>query len=441
MNIMIEPSDRMSGGQVRIHGQRETERNFLKKFFYKTSTASGQLVYCLADNNKIVNENGVLAILEKFRMNHKIKIERLTVEEVRASIPYIVDTVYQPLQERLFDVNLATYLNTWNAPFVQPSEDLDHPSCLQQEMERPAMWEEFLSRWFPLQEEKEYFEKWLALTIRDPLAKCDVAVVLRSEQGVGKNFLFDQVVIPMVGEDNAPTVSLKQLTSTFSGDLFNSTVILVDEVYESDAKKTADKLKGLITGRTQRAEVKYAQAKIVKSFFNLIITSNSVRPIHIEEDDRRYFVPQFICHKKDKEETAKYLESFVFWLKSEGGLQILRDWFEVLKVEDHIFATAKRTAAKEEITAKDRTGDFKAELGQWLRGKRSDWVFATTQLQTDKFKFVSAHDIALVLKDEGFEQVRLDSNKKLRVWMHPSWQEGHKGEGMKIWSLSASSLR
>jgi hypothetical protein len=425
----------MSGGQVRIQGQRETEKNFLKKQFYKTSTATGQLVFFLAENSKVVADQGIMAILEKFRMNHNIKNEKLTVEEVRASIPYIVDTVYQPLEKRLFDRNLATYLNTWNEPFVQASEDLDH------EMVRPPMWEEFLSRWFPLQDEKEYFEKWLALTIRDPLAQCDVAVVLRSEQGLGKNFLFDQVVMPMVGEDNAPTVALKQLTDKFAGDLFSSTVILVDEVYETDAKKTADKLKGLITGRTQRGEVKYAQAKIVKTFFNIIITSNSVRPIHIEEDDRRYFVPQFICHKKDKEETAKYLESFVFWLKSEGGLQILRDWFEVLKVEEHLFATAKMTAAKEEITAKDRTADYKAELGQWLRGKREDWVFATTQLQTDKFKFVSAHDIALVLKDEGFEQVRLDSNKKLRVWMHPSWQECHRGEGMRIWSLSASTLR
>lgn len=109
MNIMTNPS--MSGGQVRVQGQRETEINFLKKQFYKTSTGTGQLVFCLASNSKIVNENGVLAILEKFRVNHNIKIERLTVKEVLASIPYIVDTVYQPMQERLFDENLATYLN------------------------------------------------------------------------------------------------------------------------------------------------------------------------------------------------------------------------------------------------------------------------------------------------------------------------------------------
>ena len=131
----------MSGGQVRIQGQKETEKNFLRKQFYKTSTATGQLVYCLASNSKVLNENGVLAILEKFRMNHNIKIERLTVEEVRASIPYIVDTVYQPMQERLFDENLATYLNTWNAPHIQASDDLDA------EMERPAMWAEVPELW------------------------------------------------------------------------------------------------------------------------------------------------------------------------------------------------------------------------------------------------------------------------------------------------------
>jgi hypothetical protein len=264
MNIITYGSK--NGRQDRMDGQRNTVKRFLGKFFYKTSTATGQLVYCLADNSKIVNENGVLAILEKFKVQQNIKTERLTVDEVRTSIPYIVETVYQPMQERLFDLNFATYLNTWNPPSVQPSE-----SVLL--MERPAMWAEFLLRWFPLQDESDYFEKWLALTIRDPLAQCDVAVVLRSEQGVGKNFLFDQVVMPMVGADNAPTVSLKQLTATFAGDLFNSTVILVDEVYESDAKRTADKLKGLVTGRTQRAEIKYAQAKTVNSF---LISSSRV---------------------------------------------------------------------------------------------------------------------------------------------------------------------
>lgn len=430
MNIMIEPT-RMSGGQVRIQGQRETEKNFLRKNFYRTSTGTGGLVYCLADNSKIVNENGVLAILEKFRVNHNIKVERLTVEEVRASIPYIVDTVYQPMQERLFDVNLATYLNTWNAPHIQASDNLDA------DMERPAMWAEFLSRWFPLQDESDYFEKWLALTIRDPLAQCDVAVVLRSEQGVGKNFLFDQVIVPMAGEDNAPTVALKQLTDKFAGDLFSSTIILVDEVYETDAKKTADKLKGLVTGRTQRAEVKYAQAKAVKTFFNLIITSNSVRPIHIDEDDRRYFVPEFIYHKKDKEETSRFLKSFVFWLKSEGGLQTLRDWFEVLVIEDDLFATAPMTAAKEEITAKDRAADYKVELGQWLREMRSEWVFATTQLQVDKFRYLSSVDIAMVLKDEGFEQVRMKDGSH-RVWKHPAWCPNYRNSGMRIWSACAA---
>jgi hypothetical protein len=126
-------------------------------------------------------------------------------------------------------------------------------------------------------------------------------------------------------------------------------------------------------------------------------------------------------------------------LNSEGGLQVLRDWFEVLKVEDHLFATAKMTASKSEITAKDRSGDYKLELGQWLREVRSQWVFATTQLQADKFRYLSPIDIAMVLKDEGFEQVRLkEDGCSVRVWRHPDWKRDHRNAGMKVWSASAA---
>ena len=54
-------------------------------------------------------------------------------------------------------------------------------------------------------------------------------------------------------------------------------------------------------------------------------------------------------------------------------------------------------------------------------------------------KFLSSVDIAMVLKDEGFEQVRLkEFGTSVRVSKHPDWKRDHRNAGMKVWSASAA---
>jgi len=242
--------------------------------------------------------------LMKFRAKHKIESEMLKDSTIYSAIPMVVGERYMPQHGRIYDEGYVSYLNSWSEPLLQPSKVIDF------NMLRPELWQELLSRWFKKSEEAAYFESFLAFMIRKPLEYADMAVVLRSEQGAGKNFLWDRIVTPMCGKTNAPTVSLKALTGTFSGDLYRSTAMLLDELY-ADNKQSADKLKPIVTGRTMRTEEKFEQATTLRKHFKLIITSNSHKPLHIEDGDRRYWVPEYRPMKSEKSLVASLLEVIV----------------------------------------------------------------------------------------------------------------------------------
>ena len=221
------------------------QKTFVGSYFYRTSDATGRDVLRLQQSQETVNLHVLKDILMQFRNKHRIESEMLNERQVYSAIPVIVGEKYMPQSPRIYEEGYHSYLNSWSEPLLQPSKVID-PA-----MVRPELWQELLDRWFKKPEEAAFFEAFLAFTIRKPLESADMAVVLRSAQGCGKNFLWDQVVTPMVGKTNAPTTSLKQLTGTFSADLYRSTAVLLDEMY-SDNKLSADKLKSIVTGRTMR---------------------------------------------------------------------------------------------------------------------------------------------------------------------------------------------
>ena len=386
----------------------------------------------LQKSQETVNEHIVKDILMQFRKKHKIESEMMNERTIKAAIPVIVGEKYMPQSPRIYEEGYHSYLNSWSEPLLQPSKVID-PA-----MPRPKLWQELLDRWFKKPEEAAFFESFLAFMVRKPLESADMAVVLRSAQGCGKNFLWDQVVTPMVGKTNAPTTSLKQLTGTFSADLYRSTAVLLDEMY-SDNKLSADKLKSIVTGRSMRTEEKNIQAVTLRKHFKLIITSNSHKPLHIEAGDRRYWVCEYIDHKTSKEETAEFLATFSVWLDGKG-LQELRDWFELVVCEERMFRTAPDTEAKAEITARDKTADYQVELQDFLEPRKGGFVFSVTQIQADRFRYLAERDIASVLRDMGFIEKRRLSYGRARLWEHPALAT-NKDEKAMIWSMAAENSR
>lgn len=358
-------------------------------------------------------EFGVKSVRDSGLFQYNADTQRRPIDD---AIVRVVSNVYKPNNAAFVRLGNGIYFNTWKAPAYA----YDHNLQITDEMLAP--WREFLERWFPEENERDFFERWLAVTIVKPEIHVDMAVLLRSEQGVGKNFLWDRIVQPLAGRDNCPTVTMKKMMNEYAGDLYDSTAILVDELY-SNKKNAADALKPWVTQRDAFVNVKYkAQYKTTVNT-NLILTSNTKTPLYIEEGDRRYWVPEFIIHKDSLDETAGWIaEVMVPWVEG-GGLQYLRNHLKhvVDETDFKLFNRAPFTVAKQEIIAKDTKPELKERLAEFLDQRRGYTLYITGIQDWPEFRErLSQTDIRQVLEDRGYVSGRPqgEDGKKTTAYRH-----------------------
>ncbi len=133
-----------------------------------------------------------------------------------------------------------------------------------------------------------YFLDWLATAI-DSKSRNLTALTLISMPGAGKGVLFEQVLAPLFGEHNVGIVSGENaFVNQFNGVFSDKQVILLDE---ADLSKTEymNRFKTLVNDKLE-VEKKGAEKLNVKNWLNIIIASNNLNAIKIEEGDRRFSV-------------------------------------------------------------------------------------------------------------------------------------------------------
>ena len=100
-----------------------------------------------------------------------------------------------------------------------------------------------------------YFLDWISRMIQNPGKKTEWAIVLYSKVGgVGKNCMTD-FLVKLIGEYSGLVTNIEDITKKFNIDLCNKIFIYGDEINAS-AKKVADELKKVITGKEKSMEKK-----------------------------------------------------------------------------------------------------------------------------------------------------------------------------------------
>jgi hypothetical protein len=239
--------------------------------------------------------------------------------------------MYLPLPYTLVKINGAVYFNTYEPPKSVPTG---------LSTARPALWQEFLDRWFPSNVDvQNVLEAYIAKLIFDPLNRPHFCMVIRSDQGTGKNFLTETILSPLLGDKNVVPTSLDKLVARFNGSLFSNKLIVLNEV-DNDRKGTYTKLKDKITDNVITVEDKYKNPRVQSIYSGIFVFSNEDIPLYIDQDDRRFYVTPRLVNKVDKKETQEFIEVFASWLdevqsSAEGyedttGMGILASWLKVV---------------------------------------------------------------------------------------------------------------
>lgn len=134
-----------------------------------------------------------------------------------------------------------------------------------------------------------YLLDWMASIIQKPWEKIGVAIAITGLQGNGKTEFvnhFKELLYPY-------TITLKQyedIDSRFNIDLIDKLLIHGDEVIWGGNKSLRGPLKKKITDYSMIVEAKGENRREVKTYTNLIFTSNERFIVPVEKGDRRYFI-------------------------------------------------------------------------------------------------------------------------------------------------------
>jgi hypothetical protein len=228
----------------------------------------------------------------------------------------------------------------------------------------------------------------------------------------------DNILRPLIGEANFIAVTLADVQKQFVSDIYNSTVVHIEEINDSRGR-SGEKMKKLITEGHSRVEAKYQQPYIANKYFNIVASSNVYDPIKIEQNDRRYFVPVYSKHLRSPDETKAFFGDLTAWLEQEGGLQVMANYLHSLNIEAFNFRFPPRTQAKEEITevstaSEDRVTTASMEITM----RYCDYVFALDNVMSEWR--MKQSDAKQALLNAGFTKIKRQwgSRNATNMWVH-----------------------
>ena len=194
-----------------------------------------------------------------------------------------------------------------------------------------------------------FLRKWLAYIFQRP-DEVHTALVLCGSQGVGKNCFVEPLGI-LLGQHYILLSSITELISNFNSHLKNAVLIHANEALWGGNRKDVGTVKAMITERTCLIEGKGKDRIMVKNFKHLILSSNEEWPVHIDADDRRFFVLRVSnAHKEDH----KYFELIQEEL-NDGGYEGLL--FDLLNEDISEFNPRKLPHSNEAFAIKMQSAD------------------------------------------------------------------------------------
>ncbi len=197
----------------------------------------------------------------------------------------VVDNMYWPGADQLFDYEGKSMLNSYRESGVGPCNALD--------ADGQAVVDMFLAHTallLPDAAERDILLDWLAYIVQNPGKHVNWSVCLQGAQGCGKSY-YSTVMQSVLGT-NARQVSVSDIMGRFTGWAAGARLAIIEEIRISGDSKYAviDRLKSFIANNTVSIEAKGRDAVTVPNFTSYLMLTNHKDAIPVDSGDRRYAV-------------------------------------------------------------------------------------------------------------------------------------------------------
>jgi hypothetical protein len=153
---------------------------------------------------------------------------------------------------------------------------------------------------------KDYFIKYFADIFQNPTKLPGVALVIKSDEGWGKDMLIHTLQLLLSKELVFRTETMDHIFGSFNGNMKNKLLIQLNEMNGKHGFENKDVLKGIITSETLTINEKGKESYEQKHFARHLITTNGITPICLPAGSRRYTVTQASPIKPPREHFDKY---------------------------------------------------------------------------------------------------------------------------------------
>lgn len=144
------------------------------------------------------------------------------------------------------------------------------------------------------EDDVKIFHNLIAWKIQRPEYKKPFSILIKSQEGEGKNTVFDTIG-RIIGEAHYyQTTNAEDLFGDHAEGVNNKLLIVMNEMNIKQTGKHADKLKSLITDPTYNINPKNIRPLTIRNLAFIVVLSNQENPIYIDETkrDRRWFIFQ-----------------------------------------------------------------------------------------------------------------------------------------------------
>lgn len=194
---------------------------------------------------------------------------------------------------------------------------------------------EYMEHLFPIEEDRNNVMRWIFTIMAKPEIKMNYGVLLISEmQGVGKTTLGEGIITPIVGKYNVSFPSETEIVdSQFNDWAAHKRLAIVNEIYAGNSDKAYNKLKSIITDRTITINKKFQAGYVIENWLHMLASSNSMRSLKLDNDDRRWLVPKVTENRKPPE----FWKEFYWWLDRKQGVEKIYNYaLEFVSKNGHV---------------------------------------------------------------------------------------------------------
>ena len=214
---------------------------------------------------------------------------------------------------------------------------------------------------------------WLASQYQRPGKALPTALwFVGPSQGVGKG-LFTSGLSRAVGRSNVKVVSAEEFKGDWTDFLTNASLYVLDEVDFSSRKEANAKLKRLVGNDTIAARKRNIGEFEVPAVANFLFTTNNIRPLALDRDDRRNtFFETCGTHEAKQRATAFYelgpVRQRLAW---EGLVEVL----SLIDIDDRLISRAHETDIKRRMIESGQEPFY-----EWFQSDATVGIGSTTSL-------------------------------------------------------------